>query len=215
VASRGNFNCRDFVAPRARWAPPGRSHKLRDGGIVPLICPTCQNVFAGKASTPAIPCYFAWGCFRYFGWEQAGLPSRSSRTRGPPSSVASSPSSLSLRSSYAGHHASPFVFRVAAPRVAQGAKRGGPGRTRTCNQTVMSGRRSISFVDSAAALFDFDHVRCVSISLFLVRNWCGCPKLGTASIFDVRRCLKSLHAIQRAAISRWDCKLQGCTIYGT
>jgi hypothetical protein len=55
---------------------------------------------------------------------------------------------------------------------------GGPGRTRTCNQTVMSCRRSISFVDSAAALFDFDHVRCVSISLFLVRTGAVARKLG-------------------------------------
>src|SRR5712671_1776337 len=38
--------------------------------MVPLICPTCQNVFAGKASMPATPCYFAWGCFRYFSWER-------------------------------------------------------------------------------------------------------------------------------------------------
>ena len=38
--------------------------------MVPLICPTCQNVFAGKASMPAPPCYFAWGCFRYFSWER-------------------------------------------------------------------------------------------------------------------------------------------------
>src|SRR5713101_2750486 len=39
--------------------------------MVPLICPTCQNVFASKASVPAPPpCYFAWGCFRYFSWEQ-------------------------------------------------------------------------------------------------------------------------------------------------
>jgi hypothetical protein len=42
--------------------------KLRNVKIVPVICPTCQNVFAGKASMPATPCYFAWGCFRYFGW---------------------------------------------------------------------------------------------------------------------------------------------------
>ena len=48
------------------WQGHGRSYKLRDDGIVPLICPTCQNVFAGKASMPAPPCYFAWGCFRYF-----------------------------------------------------------------------------------------------------------------------------------------------------
>ncbi len=50
---------------------------------------------------------------------------------------------------------------------------GGPGRTRTCNQTVMSGRISVGFVDFATFLFDLDRVRCVSIRLFLVRNWCG------------------------------------------
>jgi hypothetical protein len=37
---------------------------LRDGEEMPLICPTCQ--FAFEASMPAA-CYFAWGCFRYFG----------------------------------------------------------------------------------------------------------------------------------------------------
>jgi hypothetical protein len=44
-----------------------------DDGLVPVICPTCQNVFAGspKASMPATPRYFAWGCFRYFGRERA------------------------------------------------------------------------------------------------------------------------------------------------
>ena len=35
---------------RARWAV-----LLRDNGMVPLICPTCQNVFAGEASMPATP----------------------------------------------------------------------------------------------------------------------------------------------------------------
>ena len=100
-----------------------------------------------KASTPAAAGYFAWGCFRYFGlWRGFGI----------------SPSSLSLRSSYAGHHASPLRPRVAAPRVARRAKRGGPGRTRTCNQTAMSGRKSTGFVDFAVFLFAFDRVRCVS-----------------------------------------------------
>ena len=33
---------------------------------------------------------------------------------------------------------SPCALRVAAPRVARRAKRGGPGRTRTSNQAVMS-----------------------------------------------------------------------------
>src|ERR1700760_892525 len=57
----------------------------------------------------------------------------------------------------------------------QGARTlaGGPGRTRTCNQTVMSGRISIGFVDFTAFLFDFDTVRCTSMASFLVRNWCG------------------------------------------
>jgi hypothetical protein len=50
---------------------------------------------------------------------------------------------------------------------------GGPGRTRTCNQTVMSGRISISFVDFPAFSFEFDRVRCVLVRSFLVRNWCG------------------------------------------
>jgi hypothetical protein len=51
---------------------------------------------------------------------------------------------------------------------------GGPGRTRTCNQTVMSAGKSSSFVDFAMFLFAFDRIRCVSFAPFLVRNWCGC-----------------------------------------
>jgi len=55
------------------WGGPWAFYKLRDDGIVPLICPTCQNVFEGsrKAIMPATPCYFAWGCFRYFSRERA------------------------------------------------------------------------------------------------------------------------------------------------
>jgi hypothetical protein len=47
-------------------------YKLRDDGIVPLICPTCQNVFADRSKHPCQrpPCYFAWGCFRYFSWKR-------------------------------------------------------------------------------------------------------------------------------------------------
>jgi hypothetical protein len=41
---------------------------LCDDEAVPLICPTRQ-VFAQSASLPATACYFAWGCFRYFGGE--------------------------------------------------------------------------------------------------------------------------------------------------
>jgi hypothetical protein len=53
------------------------------------------------------------------------------------------------------------------------AKAGGPGRTRTYNQTVMSDRISISFVDFSAFSFESDRVRYVSFRSFLVRNWCG------------------------------------------
>ena len=79
-----------------------------------------------------------------------------------------------------------FALWSAAPRVARRAKRGGPGRTRTCNQTVMSGRKSTGFVDFAVFLFAFDRVRCVSTRLFLVRNWCGPrPQPGT-TVADLR-----------------------------
>jgi hypothetical protein len=46
---------------------------------------------------------------------------------------------------------------------------GGPGRTRTCNQSVMSGSKSIGFIDFAVFSFAFDCVCCA----LLVRNWCG------------------------------------------
>jgi hypothetical protein len=42
----------------------GSAPKLREIAIVQVICPTCQNVFAGMAYR-SFP-YFAWGCFRYF-----------------------------------------------------------------------------------------------------------------------------------------------------
>ncbi len=42
--------------------------KLRDDGIVPLICPTCQNVIAGslKASMPATTMLLCMGLFSIF-----------------------------------------------------------------------------------------------------------------------------------------------------
>jgi hypothetical protein len=55
----------------------------------------------------------------------------------------------------------------------QGRSNPDTGRTRTCNQIVMSGRLSISFVDFAAGLFDFVRVRCVSLASFLARNRSG------------------------------------------
>src|SRR5262249_44984240 len=67
---------------------------------------------------------------------------------------------------------------VAAPRVARRAKRGGPGRTRTCNQTVMSGRLSIAFVDFTGFPVGFVCVRCVPVRPFLVRNWSGAEEGG-------------------------------------
>ena len=46
-------------------------------------------------------------------------------------------------------------------------------RIRTCNQTVMSGRIKVSFLDIIAFSLELDRVRCVLASSFLVRNWCG------------------------------------------
>jgi hypothetical protein len=65
------LSARFFVRNRADAPAIGQGqgvYKLWDDGIMPLICPTCQNVFAGslKASMPAATGYFAWGCFRYF-----------------------------------------------------------------------------------------------------------------------------------------------------
>lgn len=45
-------------------AGPAASSKLREVAIVRLICPTCQNVFAGMSYRSSRYC--AWGCFRYF-----------------------------------------------------------------------------------------------------------------------------------------------------
>ena len=49
-------------------AGPWMSIKLRDDGIVPLICPTCQNVFAGplNASVPATAMLLCMGLFSIF-----------------------------------------------------------------------------------------------------------------------------------------------------
>jgi hypothetical protein len=54
---------------RARcWGGPWAFYKLRDDGIVPLICPTCQNVFAAslKAFMPAITMLLCMGLFSIF-----------------------------------------------------------------------------------------------------------------------------------------------------
>jgi hypothetical protein len=43
-----------------------RFYKLRDDAMLPLICPTCQNVCAGKASMPATPLLLCMGLFSIF-----------------------------------------------------------------------------------------------------------------------------------------------------
>src|ERR1700730_6444202 len=53
-----------------------------------------------------------------------------------------------------------------------------PGRTRTCNHTVMSGRTKDAIVDSAAFSLAFDRVHCALVRSFLVQNRCSLgPKL--------------------------------------
>jgi hypothetical protein len=54
---------------------------------------------------------------------------------------------LALASQFASHKQSSWMFTIDLI--------GGPGRTRTCNQTVMSERISTSFVDFVAFSFDF------------------------------------------------------------
>jgi hypothetical protein len=46
---------------------------MGDDEYVPVICPTCQTVFAAM---PATTGYFAWGCFQYFGWGGFGAMRR-------------------------------------------------------------------------------------------------------------------------------------------
>ena len=85
--------------------------RLQDCGMVKKCAadlPDVSNCFS-QASMPATACYFAWGCFRYFDWSSpCGAVARGRGARLRP--VASSPSSLSLRSSYAGHR-----FALQAP----------------------------------------------------------------------------------------------------
>ena len=59
------------------------------------------------------------------------------------------------------------VTYVSGPDIFAG---GDPGRTRTCNQTVMSGGIAIAFIDLVVFSFEFGWVRCVSFGSFLVRN---------------------------------------------
>ena len=141
---------------------------MRDDGIVPLICPTCQNVFAGVRSEHRPRCYFAWGCFRYFSWERER---RSALRLG----------SVACRAvARGGSPPSPKRASARQPSLASRAKAGGPGRTRTCNQTVMSGSADYSIVDFLQLLAAINCIRSRSDRSFLVRNWCGSSRRGSS-----------------------------------
>jgi len=43
---------------------------------MPVICPTCQNVFRDHGIRASDPCYCAWGCFRYFAWSNSRTAGR-------------------------------------------------------------------------------------------------------------------------------------------
>jgi hypothetical protein len=72
------FHIRRFIAARAReyfrsigaplFCRAMGVLQLRDAGAVPLICPTCQNVFAGslKASMAATAMLLCMGLFSIF-----------------------------------------------------------------------------------------------------------------------------------------------------
>jgi hypothetical protein len=89
-----------------------------DDGIVPLICPTCQNVFRGIARSIGHVVTLHGVVFDIL----VGSAARPAFARW------ASAQQPSLRKV------------LAWPKLAKPAKAGGPGRTRTCNQTVMSGR---------------------------------------------------------------------------
>jgi hypothetical protein len=122
-------------------------------------------------------------------WEAAGFLGMSEKT---------------LRDTYGRHH--PAHLRGAADAIAsrpaqkkealvvslveEKAKRkgplqapdilGGPGRTRTCNQTVMSGSADYSIVDFLQFLAAINCIRSRSDRSFLVRNWCGSSRRGSS-----------------------------------
>jgi hypothetical protein len=136
---------------------------LRDDGIVPVICPTCQMSWRVKHPCQRSPATLHGVVFDIL-VGSAARPAFAATVRLRFRFAQATPDTTLHPSAPRG---------CATPSPKERAKRGGPGRTRTCNQTVMSGRISISFVDFAAFLFDFDRVRCVLMRLFLARNWCG------------------------------------------
>jgi hypothetical protein len=129
------------------WAGPWASYKLRNDAIVPLICPTCQNVFAGKESMPATTMLLCMGLFSMF-WLEAraasALQSESVACRAVARRLSGRPSpfqsvfafaSLKLRRTPRFALQAPSGCATRSPK----GEAWWPGRTRTCNQTVMSG----------------------------------------------------------------------------
>jgi len=68
----------------------------------------------------------------------------------------------------------------------------------------MSGGISVSVLDFAELSFDFDRVRCVSFTPFLVRNRCGCQ-----SIIRTAAHRFSAHDHYRTSAGRGDAGLTG------
>jgi hypothetical protein len=70
TAVRCNFICGEDFRLQSRLTRRYRgatdAYRLRDDERMPVICPTCQIALSDAGG----PCYFAWGCFRYF-WERA------------------------------------------------------------------------------------------------------------------------------------------------
>jgi hypothetical protein len=105
-------------------ARPETFYRLCDDGLVPLICPT-SNVFADKASMPATHATLHGVVFDILvGSEHsvglaAVFPDDDRRMACRGAARGCGPSTLSLRSSYAGH-ASPPGLRVAYLAVARG-----------------------------------------------------------------------------------------------
>ena len=88
--------CPRLCRKSRHWAGSWAFYKLRDDGILPVICPTCQMSSRDRACQRP-PGYFAWGRFRYFGCESrfglaAGLPSSRPRPPSPKSASAWQPS---------------------------------------------------------------------------------------------------------------------------
>src|SRR6266478_5381815 len=78
------------------------------------------------------------------------------------------------------------------------------GRTRTCNQTVMSGQLKIAFVDFPAFSSECDRVCWRSMRSFLVRNWCGPVRPRTHQPLDgARHCAAHRLIARNSPREKW------------